>query len=825
MSVRIEKVVMEGFKSFKRKVSVPFPEGFSVVTGPNGSGKTNIADAIYFVLGSGASKSLRAKKAHEVIFQGNDKKKASEYAKVTMHLTNHSRVLPIDDDIVSVSRRVNKGGVSTYRIAGRVSTRQQFLDILSQAGISFDGHNMLQQGDVTKIIEMGPVERRKMIDEIAGITEYDEKKEKAFKELEKVADKVREAEIVMEQKDELMTKIKEERDAAIEYQKLQNTLKLVVASIILKNLRGLEKKLETSDCGSAGKEEEIAALTKEIAAVEGKINALEEEMSGITEKVLQASSKMEEAGKISELKSRIEMKKERIKMNESEIRRITDMIEKLSTLDKRESPAVKAVLDKPGVEGTFSDLVMVPPNYKTAVEVAAGGHLGDVIVDNHKQAADCINYLKANRIGRARFLPIDKIAQRPKGDLPRGSIGWLSDLVHHDPKYTGIVDFVLGSTVCVKDMDVAKEMISNNIRQRMVTLDGDLIEKSGAMTGGFYKRGGGSGPNLTQYVDSRKDLERENDNLRLDTEELRKELKTLGANAGDVESISRLEQRRMSISREVDKLRDDKDKLYERRSSMQEESGKMSVRLARYEAGIETARMDWERYKDMEKDIEESGLLSKGVTELDETKERVAARMNTMGPVNMKAIAEFESFREDFEEFRAKVEKVMEEKNTIETTIKDIEDKKVQIFTSTMEDVSKHFGQTYAELTGGEANLSLGAERDLDSGLMIYASPPGKRLLNIDSMSAGEKTLTAFAFLFAIQNHKPAPFYIFDESDSALDKANTKRVAELIKKHSKLAQFILISHNDQLIKEAAQVYGVSMEHGESKIIGIQLPNN
>ena len=92
-------------------------------------------------------------------------------------------------------------------------------------------------------------------------------------------------------------------------------------------------------------------------------------------------------------------------------------------------------------------------------------------------------------------------------------------------------------------------------------------------------------------------------------------------------------------------------------------------------------------------------------------------------------------------------------------------------------------------------------------------------------MSAGEKTLTAFAFMFAIQNHKPAPFYVFDESDSALDKSNTKRVAELIKKHSELAQFIIISHNDQLIKEASQVYGVSMEHGESKIIGIQLPPN
>ncbi len=825
MSVRIERITMEGFKSFKRKVSIPFPQGFSVVTGPNGSGKTNIADAIYFVLGSGAAKSLRAKKAHEVIFQGNDKKRASEYAKVTMYLANQKRVLPIDEDLVSISRRVNKAGASTYRLSGRVATKQEVLDILTQAGISLDGHNMIQQGDVTKIVEMGPVERRRIIDEIAGITEYDEKKEKALKELEKVADKVREAEIVLEQKDDLMQKIKAERDAALEYRKLQDTLRLVVAASILKNLRTLEKKAETSDKSSADREADVEQITAEISDTEKRLESLDSEMESITEKVLKASTRMDAIGRAGELRTRIEMKRERIKMNDSEIQRIGEMIEKVSTLDKRESPAVKAVLDKPGVEGTFSDLVMVPPSYKVAVEIAAGGHLGDVIVENHNQAAECIKYLKANRIGRARFLPMDKIAPRPRSDLPKGAIGWLSDLVHHDPKYTGIVNFVLGSTMCVRDIETAREFMDRNVRHRMVTLEGDLIEKSGAMTGGFYRKGAGSGPNIAQYIDNRKDLERENENLRVDLRDLEGELKTLKAANGDVVSITELEERRMKVSREAEALREKKDKLYDRRSSIREEAGKMSVRQARYEASLDAAKSDWEKYREMEKEIGESGLLSKGVTELDSVKEQVTSRMDSMGPVNMKAIAEFETFREDFEEFRAKVQKIMEEKDSIESTIADIEEKKMAVFITTMGNVSGHFRETYRELTGGEADLRLGSADDLDSGLMIYASPPGKRLVNIDAMSAGEKTLTAFAFMFAIQNHKPAPFYVFDESDSALDKSNTKRVAELIRKHSEIAQFIIISHNDQLIKEAAQVYGVSMEHGESKIIGVQLPPN
>lgn len=823
--VRIEKIVCEGFKSFKRKVSVPFTYGFSVVTGPNGSGKTNIADAIYFVIGSGTRRSLRAKKSHELIFQGNDRKKASDYAKVIMHLDNSSKALSINEEKVTVSRRVNKAGVSTYRLGGRIATKQEVMDLLAQAGITADGHNLIQQGDVTRIVEMGPTERRRIIDEIAGISEYDEKKEKAMKELGKVEEKVREAEILLEQKDEMLNKIKAERDTALDYKRMQNSLRLIVATNAYKNLNNLVKKLESAEKGSGAKEGEIGALSRQITETEKKISAMEAQMEGITEKVLKVSSKMEEANRVNELHSRLSMKKERIKMNQREIERMSEMIERLSTLDKRESPAVKAVLDKKGVSGTFSELVMVPPQYKTAVEVAAGGHLGDVVVEMHTHAAECINYLKANRIGRVRFLPLDKIAPRPKAELPRGAIGWLSDLVHNDPKYTSIVNFVLGSTMCVNDIEKARDLMRGEGRHRMVTLDGDLVEKSGAMTGGFYRRGGSGGTNIKKFLDSRKGLEDENETLNLDIQELNKELDTIKGSGEDFESVSNLEEKRVQISKEVERLREERDSLYDRRGSLQEESGRLNVRQAKYEANFDTAKLDWQKYQDMEKEIRESEFMDQAVTVLEEKKQQLLQMMDEIGPVNMKAIGEFDSFKEEFETFKTKVDKIIEEKNSIENTITDIEKKKRYVFNVCLEKISKHFKSIYQELTEGEADLRLDSVGDMDSGLQIYASPPGKRLLNIDSMSTGEKTLTAFAFLFAIQNHKPAPFYILDEADAALDKANTKRVAELVKRHSKIAQFIIISHNDQLIKEADQVYGVSMEDGESKIIGIQLPNN
>ncbi len=114
-------------------------------------------------------------------------------------------------------------------------------------------------------------------------------------------------------------------------------------------------------------------------------------------------------------------------------------------------------------------------------------------------------------------------------------------------------------------------------------------------------------------------------------------------------------------------------------------------------------------------------------------------------------------------------------------------------------------------------------EDNIDSGLIIEASPEGKKILNLDSMSGGEKTLTSLAFLFAIMQHYSSPFYVLDEVDAALDKANTRKIVNLVKKYSNETQFIVITHNDFTIQEADKVFGVSMESGVSKIFGIEMP--
>ncbi|MBU0536049.1 MAG: AAA family ATPase, partial [Nanoarchaeota archaeon] len=126
--------------------------------------------------------------------------------------------------------------------------------------------------------------------------------------------------------------------------------------------------------------------------------------------------------------------------------------------------------------------------------------------------------------------------------------------------------------------------------------------------------------------------------------------------------------------------------------------------------------------------------------------------------------------------------------------------------------------------TKGEASLVIeNEEMPFEGGLMIKVKLSGNKFMDIRSLSGGEKTMTALAFIFAIQEHDPASFYVLDEVDAALDKKNSEKLSQLVSKYSERAQYILISHNDGVIIQASTIYGVSMdEHGRSQVVSLRI---
>ncbi|MBI5347173.1 MAG: AAA family ATPase, partial [Candidatus Aenigmarchaeota archaeon] len=194
--VKLDRLVMTNFKSFSGKVSIPFTKNLSMICGPNGAGKSNIMDAITFVIGTPRAKSIRADKLINLIFNGGRERKPADWCEVSMYLDNNDGQIPGEKEI-KITRRITRSGVSIYKFNGKTVNRAKIVDILANVNISPDGHNIIMQGDVTRVIEMSPMERREIIDEISGISEFDDKKEKARRELEIVDSKVREMIIIV----------------------------------------------------------------------------------------------------------------------------------------------------------------------------------------------------------------------------------------------------------------------------------------------------------------------------------------------------------------------------------------------------------------------------------------------------------------------------------------------------------------------------------------------------------------------------------------------------------------------------------------------------
>ncbi|MCK4335849.1 MAG: hypothetical protein KAW40_03955, partial [Candidatus Aenigmarchaeota archaeon] len=345
--------------------------------------------SIAFVLARSSSKHLRAKKASDLIFHGSKNKPPSEYAKVNLAFSNKSKALPLSEENVIVTRRLNTEGVSSYRINGKITTRQQILDIFTQARLNPGGHNIIRQGDVSKIIDMNPLERRGIIDEISGITEYDDKRNQALKQLEKVEEKVREAEIILEQKEEIIEKLKRDRDSALEYQRFQNELELVKSTIIWKEFTSADKNIGTIDERIEEGESGVKDLEEEIKRIDMEIGEREKEMENLMKEVMR-KDQVEITRKVSKLESSMENKENLILSNEREIRRLNEMVKSLSALGRGISPDLKPVLEMKGVHGFVKDLIIVPDQYRVAAEVAAGSHMNDIVVDDLNTAILCV---------------------------------------------------------------------------------------------------------------------------------------------------------------------------------------------------------------------------------------------------------------------------------------------------------------------------------------------------------------------------------------------------------------------------------------------------
>ena len=229
----LKALEMENFKSFKDEVVIPLDRGFTAVTGPNGSGKSNCGDAIQFVLGPRSNKSLRAGNAKDLIFNGGSRNKPAKHCTVTLILDNPAdkkgrRRMSVDTDEIRLTRTIRltktNNVVSKYLLNGEESSLKSFRRLLSETNARADGYNIVLQGDVTSLAKMTAMSRRKVLDNVAGVTSYDDEIRKADRQKNQVEEYLERIQLLEEELGARMKDLKKERQAALKYRELQGQL-------------------------------------------------------------------------------------------------------------------------------------------------------------------------------------------------------------------------------------------------------------------------------------------------------------------------------------------------------------------------------------------------------------------------------------------------------------------------------------------------------------------------------------------------------------------------------------------------------------------------
>src|SRR2546426_877990 len=661
---------MENFKSFGRKITVPFLQGFTAITGPNGSGKSNIADAILFVLGPKSSKAIRAGKLTDLLWNGGKDKKGADSCQVSLLFDNSDRQIPVEADEVKLTRYVGlspsvEGGYNSYfYINDRKSSLSEFDSLLAHARISAEGYNLVQQGDVQKIVSMSSIERRRILDNIAGITKFDDDIAQAEGKRRETEENLERIRIILEEIDKQIRQLEADRDGALKYKELNGRMSTAKAQLAYKNrelierqIVGTKEQIAKHEADKAKLESQKAELRTLFDAAVARLNELEQEMAerggeeakqlkekldGLRIERARATDGIEtskevlkqlrlETGEANRDQAKIQKETDALAREREKVdARVGELDEQIKAADKdlhdvdelasksdakvlgiqKQIIALNNEIDQ--IEERVKGIVLEGDRTKEAMsrleaEITqieesrksyqveyddadwqlkelrtstkeTGNSLQKlqeefhgkraeeaIIVDDDTVAAQCIDYLKKRKIGRATFLPLTKmLVGKPRGKailVAKECLGFAIDLCHFDEKYRDAFFYVFGDTLVVQTLDEARKWMGG---VRLVTIEGELIEASGAMIGGDMERstvkfGPSVANEMEKIAEKLRDAQAHGETVANRLDELRKEIldlegeiKESGGRSGVVEvKTSTLEAKRKEFAAKV----------------------------------------------------------------------------------------------------------------------------------------------------------------------------------------------------------------------------------------------------------------------------------
>ena len=672
--IAFKEIEMTGFKSFADTTHINFDGGITGIVGPNGCGKSNVSDAIRWVLGEQSSKALRGKSMQDVIFAGTEKRRKLSYCEVSLIFDNTAKWFNIEYDEVVITRKLYRSGESEYMINRKPCRLKDIRDILYDSGIGKDGYSIIGQGRVEEIIQSKPEERRAIFEEAAGIAKYKARKVETENRLARVRDNLSRATDILTEVERRLGPLKRQSEDAKKYLELRDVLKQNEINAYIYQFEHAAQTKEEINTKLTGYRDNLNVLTQSMEAEQAKydksmneINQIDRRANELHDKVLRLTISLEKRqsdsrllseqtrylkeqidrltsqlnlyemdlhqreallkssvairdeettklnnyhkesqviankymelveeitrsegekeenqrniidnlAKLTEIKSNLSayiakrdtmsanIKTDSAKLSElfynkssleSEVKELTNLVQSLEAKKEKSDKninltnakineqnnaledlntkiynlkssisndtnrmnilknlqadfegyqfAVKRLLQdgkknptlNSAIKGVVGNIITVDSKFQTAIEIALGGSIQNIVTKDEQDAKVLINYLKESKLGRATFLPISAVKPRSLSANDRrflsskGCLGVASELVKTESIYRPVIDSLLGSTVVCDTLDNAVTLAKQSgFAFRIVTLEGDVLSPQGSMSGGSKK--------------------------------------------------------------------------------------------------------------------------------------------------------------------------------------------------------------------------------------------------------------------------------------------------------------------------------------------------
>ena len=864
--IKFNKLKVKGFKSFVEPTEIIIENGLTGIVGPNGCGKSNLVEAFRFVMGELAPKQMRGNELDDVIFNGTVDRPAWDIAEVTIDLDNSDRNAPSifnQSDEIEVTRRIWRGEGSEYRVNGKEVRLKDVQLLFADASTGARSTSMVSQGRVGAIIAAKPEQRRSLLEEAAGITGLHSRRHEAELRLNSTENNLERVKDVLKTQEEQLEALRKQSKQAERYKNIQKDITRARAIVFYQKWQVEKYKLKETNQKYTTHNNLVTNQTQNVASINVKYEKVQQSLPDM---------RIEEGRIASELQRNsinLDNQEKEIERANTAVEEIQIRIEQINNDNSREQflfddakENLSRVKDEKSLlEKQQGDLfIEEEPNNTNSSVPKNNNPIIDYLdfEDGYEKALaavfsdELMASINEEQTSYWRTLENNNTPAFPNNITSFSTLIKAPDNIKKRLEYIGLIT----NKENVKDLQ--KNLADGQI---LVSTLGEIWRWDGFVSKG--KQSFSTNAILEQLKNRRlKQLsveakkwqeimytaQKRIDELKERQSSLFSELETMKSMPENISSEkSRLQElinkNKQSYNSIADKLRE-----------TEQEANEINKKLKLEEVKLNELREEKIRIEGLKETINETlhqltdqvrERLSIGmdqlydiaeinpnktlplVENLERKLERLIGEQENLGGVNLlaeKEATELEekvnTIKKDQSDLLAAIAKLRE---AIETLNKEGRQRLLASYGVVNENFQKLFIQLFG---GGKAYLKFTDESDpLNAGLDIFASPPGKKLQNLNLMSGGEQALTALSLLFAVFMSNPAPICVLDEVDAPLDDTNVDRFCSLVEEIAKtsMTKFLVITHHRMTMSRVNRLFGVTMpEKGISQLVSVDL---